>query len=219
MLYVYNVTVTNIGISIGDTSMKTVYFMRHGQTDMNVAEVLQGQVDCPLNEVGINQAKEAGAKFRNAGLEFDMVYSSPLSRAIDTAVHSALVDRDSVVIEPRIIEMDYGPFEGVGYADFDDDMWNWLKDPDNIPAPAGIESIPDLMARTGEFIDSLVDSDGNSILVVTHGVAIRSMLGNLHKLTGTYSAKVWGLPIPNCVLYKTIISEDGSFSEPEMIEL
>lgn len=199
--------------------MKTVYFMRHGQTDMNVAEMLQGQVDCPLNEVGINQAKEAGAKFRNAGLEFDMVYSSPLSRAIDTAVHSALVDRDSVVIEPRIIEMDYGPFEGVGYADFDDDMWNWLKDPDNIPAPDGIESIPDLMARTGEFIDSLVDSDGNSILVVTHGVAIRSMLGNLHKLTGTYSAKVWGLPIPNCVLYKTIISEDGSFSEPEMIEL
>lgn len=202
-----------------DISMKTVYFMRHGQTDMNVAQVLQGQVDCPLNDEGIRQAREAGARFRDSGLEFDTVYSSPLSRAVDTAVHSALVDIDSVIVDPRIIEMDYGPFEGVGYADFDDDMWNWLKDPDNVPAPDGIESIPDLMQRTGEFIDSLKDSDGSSILVVTHGVAIRSMLGNIHKLTDTYSPKVWGLPIPNCVLYKTIIDEDGSFSEPEMIEL
>ena len=56
--------------------MKTIYLMRHGQTLFNVMAVNQGQCDSPLTELGIQQAKNAGAWFQNHGITFDTVYCS-----------------------------------------------------------------------------------------------------------------------------------------------
>lgn len=60
--------------------------MRHGETDGNRGNRLQGRADIPLNENGIRQAKVAGEKLLKKNLIFDAVYSSPLQRAMDTAV-------------------------------------------------------------------------------------------------------------------------------------
>ena len=62
-----------------------IYIVRHGQTQLNRKSVLQGRSDHPLNDVGREQAKSVGDAFRDAGIVFDRVYTSPLGRAVETA--------------------------------------------------------------------------------------------------------------------------------------
>lgn len=62
-----------------------IYIVRHGQTEKNKANVLQGRSDVPLNEAGRQQAEEVRDRFREAGISFDLVYTSPLIRAVQTA--------------------------------------------------------------------------------------------------------------------------------------
>ena len=85
-----------------------LYIIRHGQTEMNSRHALQGRSDFALNEVGLAQAREAAEKLR--GVRFDRVYSSPLRRAVQTS--ELLAPDAEIVIDERLIEMDYGPYEG-----------------------------------------------------------------------------------------------------------
>ena len=62
-----------------------IYLVRHGQTLQNQAGLLQGRSDFPLNEMGREQARRVGAFFREQGVRFDAVYTSPLRRAVQTA--------------------------------------------------------------------------------------------------------------------------------------
>lgn len=65
--------------------MTRFYFVRHGQTDENKAHHIQGRRDIPLNDTGRLQAKKAGESIRGMNISFDRIYSSPLSRAFETA--------------------------------------------------------------------------------------------------------------------------------------
>ena len=60
-----------------------IYIIRHGQTELNITNVLQGRSNHPLNETGIRQAEEAAERLKD--ISFDVVYSSPLIRAVRTA--------------------------------------------------------------------------------------------------------------------------------------
>lgn len=194
--------------------MKTIYIMRHGETDLNRENRLQGQIDCPLNERGWEQARLAGERFRARGLTFDQVCASTLTRAVQTAALAAGVPESAVRRDPRLIELDYGPYDAVPFTDLGPEMFAWFRDPEGTPPPAGIEPISALLDRTGAFLDSLRAEGGEgSVLVVTHGVAIRAMLGHLMH-TG---AAVWGMPIDNCVLYETRLA-DGVFTEPKQVD-
>ena len=85
-----------------------IYIIRHGKTELNKAKVLQGRSDFPLNEEGIRQAEEAAARLGD--VRFAHVYSSPLIRAVQTA--EIIAPQIKPVIDERLIEMDYGPYEG-----------------------------------------------------------------------------------------------------------
>ena len=87
-----------------------IYIVRHGQTEKNRVRILQGRSDIPLNEEGKNQAGCVRDWFQSQGITFDMIYSSPLQRAIETA--NIITDNCPVRIDQRLIEMDYGPYEG-----------------------------------------------------------------------------------------------------------
>ena len=76
-----------------------IYLVRHGQTKQNRAGVLQGRSDFPLNEQGEEQARRVGAYFRAQGVRFDVVYSSPLCRARQTAALISGADADIRVDE------------------------------------------------------------------------------------------------------------------------
>ena len=85
-----------------------IYIIRHGKTELNKANVLQGRSNYPLNEEGIEQAKKAAEDLRE--IHFDHVFSSPLTRAVQTA--EIICPDIKPVIDERLIEMDYGPYEG-----------------------------------------------------------------------------------------------------------
>lgn len=89
-----------------------IYIIRHGQTDANLRNELQGRRDVPLNEQGREQARRARAFLDERGILFDRVYSSPLCRAVETA---RIVSGGGVPVEKddRLLEMDYGPYEGM----------------------------------------------------------------------------------------------------------
>ena len=80
-----------------------VYFMRHGETDWNIVKRLQGTTDIPLNENGISLAKISAENMKNAGIQFDEIFSSPLNRAVHTAeiINEKYSGDFAIVPQPR----------------------------------------------------------------------------------------------------------------------
>ena len=88
--------------------------LRHGQTAANAQSLLQGRIDLSLDEVGVEQARKCGEYLRATYKDL-VVISSPLIRAQQTAGAVS----DSVEIDERFIELDYGDWDGVALADVD----------------------------------------------------------------------------------------------------
>ena len=194
--------------------MTTIYLMRHGETEWNRTERMQGQQDCPLNDMGRRQAVRAGERLAALGVRFDAVISSPLCRALETAHIVSGTDMDAIATDPDIMEMGFGPYEGVSFADLPTEMFTFFGDPEHYPAPEGMETIPRLKERTARFLERLRAADpGGTVLVVAHGVALRVLLGHLMDdwVTG------WKMPLENCCIYRLTLQE-GTYSRPEKVE-
>ena len=184
---------------------KTLYIIRHGETNMNAELRLQGQVDSLLNENGIREAQETAKILAEAGIAFSRAYSSSLQRAMDTA--KIIAPYVETIPAPEIMELKFGDYEGLPYSEIGKELWDFIHDPENVDPPESVERIQSLVARTGEFIKKVISSnDSGNILIVTHGIALRSILRNLY---GSESKEnVWAMPIKNCVVYKVEIHDD-----------
>ncbi len=205
-----------------------IYIIRHGQTDQNLAFRIQGQRDFPLNETGEAQARDARDKFSALGIEFDRVYTSPLSRARRTAeivvsapgtgAQEGAVAED-MIPEPRLIEMDYGPYEGCDLKNLPEEMLYFFKDFKHHPAPDGVEQLPDLVARLGSFLEDLRaqlgDTRGENILLSTHAIAMKAAL---EYLTPGSDGAYWSKFVKNCAVYRFDLV-DGEFTVPEETEI
>lgn len=164
-----------------------LYFIRHGQTDWNARKLFQGTVDIPLNETGLAQAEEAKKAVRE--LELDLVFASPLNRAMETA-RIALKERPIRIIpEPRLREREFGVLEGCDYTKTNwADLWSVRTD-------RGIEngeSMKALYERVAAFLDELraLYPDGR-ILLVAHGGVYQAVLHYVLKLRGE---EEWDVP-------------------------
>ena len=182
-----------------------IYIIRHGQTELNYREVLQGRSNYPLNEVGIAQAKEAAKKLRD--VSFDRVYSSPLTRAVETA--QLLAPSALIVTDGRLIEMDYGPYEGMDLNSLTPEVLSFFSDFINQPAPEGMEPLQRVVDRAGSFLEDCCRS-GENILISTHAIAMK---GLLEYLTPESNGSYWSKYIGNCDIYVADFSA-GSFSIP-----
>ena len=144
--------------------MKKVYFVRHGQTDYNLNEMIQGAIDIELNETGIKQAYETKEKLKN--IHFDKVYSSPLKRAKKTA---EIISEDrgvKVEVDERLKEISFGVNEGNKFGSYDyEGFWNY-KNPHLYPKA---EDVRDFVDRVSNFLDSLKDEKQENVLIVAHG--------------------------------------------------
>ena len=122
-----------------------IYIIRHGQTEMNQRQVLQGRSDHVLNEEGVRQAEKAAAEMR--GITFDHVFSSPLKRAVQTA--EIVAPCAEVKIDVRLMEMDYGPFEGLDLNALPPEIKTFFSDFVHNPAPEGMEPLSSVVERAG----------------------------------------------------------------------
>ncbi len=186
-----------------------IYFIRHGQTETNKANRLQGHSDIPLNDVGREQAGTAAAWFRTQGITFDLIYSSPLIRAIDTA--GIIAPDVPVLTDERIIEIDYGINEGMDLKDPAPEIVTFFSDFVHNPAPAGMEALPHIIERFGAFLEDIrPQAEGKSILISTHAIAMK---GGLEYLTPSSGGSYWATHIANCDVYAASF-KDGEYGIP-----
>ncbi len=182
-----------------------LYITRHGQTEMNSRHALQGRSDFALNEAGLAQARAAAEKLRC--VRFDRVWSSPLRRAVQTA--ELLAPGAEIRIDERLIEMDYGPYEGVDLHNLPPEILTFFSDFQRNPAPAGMEQLADVVARVGGFLEELRGAKGN-ILISTHAIAMK---GILEYLSPDSNGAYWSKFIGNCAVYISQ-NENGQFTVP-----
>lgn len=194
-----------------------LYIVRHGVTEWNRQKRVQGVMDIPLAEDGIRLARLTGEALKE--IHFDVCFTSPLERAVQTA-KCVLGDRDIPVLpDRRIQEIDFGVLEGTHFRDekgqvISKPMELFFNDPLNYPRPENGENISDILARTREFWlektgdEALADK---TVLVSSHGCAVRALLQNVYQDPEDF----WhGSVPPNCSV-NIVEVKDG---KPRMLE-
>jgi len=160
-----------------------VVLWRHGQTDWNVENRFQGHSDIPLNKVGQYQAAEAAKVL--AALRPDRIISSDLIRAQATAAALAQLTDIKVEINPGIRETDGGLWEGKlaseNRASQGELFASWYEGGDE---PAGVtgERRSDVAKRAVSVIEKETANFSGTIVFVTHGGTVRSVLGSILNL-------------------------------------
>ncbi len=170
-----------------------IWITRHGQTRLNHAKLMQGLTDEPLNETGLRQAREARKKIGD--MKFDAVYASPLGRAIDTGAIVGGVAREDVIIDPRIIETDFGRYEQKKYYLLGPAMTFYWALPEIFPAPPTVETTDHMKARVSEFLRELEQKGYENVLVSCHGGIMRVLSGHL---TDRKNGLMWRPKPHNC---------------------
>ena len=152
-----------------------IYIARHGQNEDNVNGILNGHRDLPLTELGRDQARQLGEGILEAGLNFDKIYCSPLSRAHETAQIVCNIlghDEEPTVLE-LLIERDFGVMTGLPISKIAE-----MCEPDIVTTntityflnPEGAETFPELIERGHDVIDEVRrNHQSGSILLVCHG--------------------------------------------------
>ena len=181
--------------------MINVYLLRHGQTAWNAdGNRYCGRTDIPLTEKGIQQAHLVREQLKH--IQFDRIYASPLQRSFKTAEIAG--GGQEVIIEPRLIEADFGNWESKTQAVFAAEdpiaLANWNKDPSTARAGATGETGLEIVNRVDSFFTECVNTypAGSNLLVVAHNGLNRLYLA--HKL---------GMPLRN---YRKLVIENSVVS-------
>lgn len=152
--------------------------VRHGQTQWNLERRFQGGgSDIRLNELGRRQARCSGLALKTE--KIDAVYSSPLSRARDTAREIARHHRLRVRVEPGFTEIDAGDLEGALFERLPQEQpafWKqWREGTGSIACPGG-ESLDDMMERTWAALGRIrARHPGDTVVVVSHTFTVLSL--------------------------------------------
>ncbi len=164
------------------------WFLRHGETDWNAQNLSQGNVDIPLNETGLAQARSASLMLRNRGIR--SIISSPLSRARVTADIAAAALGLPVHIDNELREVAFGVQEGKPMAEW---FQPWV---DGLLTPEGAESFPKLTTRAVAAINRCTTRTP-VVLVVAHGAlfrAIRGAMGHEPNVRTRNAVPIWCEP-------------------------
>jgi len=141
-----------------------LYVARHGQTQWNLENKVNGRTDLPLTELGLQQARLLAERTKE--LKIDVILSSPLLRARQTAAPTAALHGLEILVDDRLIEQDYGVYEG---ADRQDPGFLGNKRHFAVRYPGG-ESMMDVAARVYALLEELKGKyPGKTILLVCHG--------------------------------------------------
>jgi len=160
-----------------------VFFLRHGETEWNAAKRIQGSTEwTDLTDAGVRVAEATRDGLRARGLTFDRLYSSPYRRALHTAQIIGAGLGLEPIVDRRLCEISFGPYEGTNYSEgrfADDNIRCCFQDPPRYVAPEGAESFDAVAARVKDFFDNeLAPLAGRftRVLAVAHGGILRTVL-------------------------------------------
>ncbi len=136
----------------------TLYLARHGETEDNVRQIMQGQTQGRLTDNGRRQAEALAATLAHADIE--LIIASDLQRAVDTATIVAERLHAPLITTPLLRERDWGSFTGRHIPSLKGEPW-----------PDDIETLAQLLARAKEFLDfARKQCGGKTALAVGHGI-------------------------------------------------
>ena len=152
--------------------MTKLYLVRHGQTAWNLGEIFRGRADIPLDETGRKEVHLLGETLKGETLH--AIYSSPLSRSIETAENIAKFQKIPVTPLEAIIDISYGEWEGKPLEEVRKncpDLYQlWVQEPHKVTFPGG-ESLNGVSSRAIDAIKGLVKKHNDeNIALVAHRV-------------------------------------------------
>lgn len=204
--------------------MKNILLIRHGQSEWNKLNLFTGFKNIELSEQGIEEANKAGQNFKNLDIKFNIVFTSELKRAQETAkiILQNLDQWDFLNNEGKIIsninlnERDYGDLTGLNKKETaekfgEEQVHKWRRGYSDQP-PNG-ESLEDVVRRVTKYFEEVIkpaiqsDENGN-ILIAAHGNSLRALLivMNIYQPNNINSVELsTGVPIH-------VILKDNKFS-------
>jgi len=172
--------------------MKNILLIRHGQSEWNKLNLFTGFKNIELSEQGIDEANKAGQNFKNLNIKFDIVFTSELKRAQETAKiilkkldqWNHLYGEGKIITDIKLNERDYGDLTGLNKKETADkfgeeQVHKWRRGYSDQP-PNG-ESLEDVVRRVKIYFEESINpaiqsADNNNILIAAHGNSLRALL-------------------------------------------
>ena len=172
--------------------MKNILLIRHGQSEWNKLNLFTGFKNIELSEQGIDEANKAGQNFKNLNIKFDIVFTSELKRAQETAKiilknldqWNYLYEEGKIITDINLNERDYGDLTGLNKKETADkfgeeQVHKWRRGYSDQP-PNG-ESLEDVVRRVKIYFEESINpaiqsADNNNILIAAHGNSLRALL-------------------------------------------
>ena len=177
-----------------------LYIVRHGETVWNAEKRIQGNMDIELSEKGRQLAGELGERLE--GISFDRIYSSPLIRAYETACLIRGHRNIPIIRDDRLREMSFGEMEGASWAEWlgEESPYRFFFDePGKFCPPKGGESLEQVMERTREFLQEVIEpqwSGTERVMIVAHGALNKGLMCHIE---GNTKENYWGTGLQkNC---------------------
>jgi len=158
--------------------MTRIYLVRHGTTDWNKEEIFRGRAECKLNETGKAEARALAAYFEE--VPFAGIFSSPLSRAMETARPTAVSKGLEIVPDPAFTDLDFGEWQGLPLKEAQEkypDLYRlWREQPGAVSFPRG-ETLARVRSRAWEGLVRVAEGNPQkTILIVTHRVLTKVLI-------------------------------------------
>ena len=189
--------------------MTRIILVRHGETDWNKEQIFRGRIDVPLNSTGLKQAKATGVALKD--YKIDAIYSSTLSRAMETAnAISAFHPNIKVREANNFLDIDFGKWQGMSHEKVKKeykDLYNkWQKEPHNIEMPNG-EGLLNVRLRAMEGLNHILKShDDETVVIASHRVVNKVILCAILGLTNQH---FWCIRQDTCAINIFNNSERG----------
>lgn len=190
--------------------MTTIYLVRHGQSEANLKDIFLGQKNLDLTDLGHKQAQKTADYLKN--IHIDKIYSSDLTRAYQTAEHTAAAKALPIEKNTCIREINAGSWELVPFNDlpalFPEDWKLWIGDIGHSRCTGG-ESVEDVQVRVYAEIEKLArENEGKTICLFSHATPIRTFLC---KVEGLSLDQIKERPWPSNASVSEFEYENGSF--------
>ena len=204
--------------------MKNILLIRHGQSEWNKLNLFTGFKNIELSEQGIEEANKAGQNFKNLDIKFNIVFTSELKRAQETAKiilqnldqWNFLNNEGKIISNIKLNERDYGDLTGLNKKETaekfgEEQVHKWRRGYSDQP-PNG-ESLEDVVRRVTKYFEEVIkpaiqSNENDNILIAAHGNSLRALLivMNIYEPNNINSVELsTGIPIH-------VILKDNKFS-------